>query len=81
MRASDAIKETRSYVVFNTHQLGLHVKESHWQPGYTPGYCATPLEAVEYAIEQAEQKMTEAQSKVAELYDMRATLIAGEPTA
>lgn len=81
MRASDAVKEVRSYVVHNTHRLGLHVKESHWQPGYTPGYRATPLEAVEFAIQEAEQKMTEAQSKVAELYDMRATLLAGEPTA
>lgn len=79
MRASDAIKETRSYVVFNTHQLGLHVKESHWQPGYTPGYCATPLEAVDYAIEQAEEKMTAAQARVAELYDMRVTLALAQP--
>lgn len=76
MRASDAIKETRSYVVFDTHHKGLHVKGSHWGVGYTPAHKATPIEAVNYAIERAEEEMTKAQAKVAELYDLRATLIA-----
>lgn len=76
MRASDAIKGGRSFVVFNTPDKGLHIKESHWKVGYTPAYCSTPVEAIDFAIEQAEQKMTEAQSKVAELWDLRATTIA-----
>ena len=68
--------KTRSYVVFNDHTKGLHVKESHWQPGYTPAHCSTPIEAVDYAIQDAEQKMTEAQAKVVELHDLRATMVA-----
>ena len=67
---------TNSYTVFNDQSKGLHVKESHWQPGYTKAHCSTPIEAVDYAIEQAEQKMTEAQAKVVELHDLRATLVA-----
>lgn len=76
MRASDALKAKRSFVVFNTPEKGLHVKESHWAVGYTPAYCSTPIEAVDFAIEQAEIKMTEAQAKVVELHDLKATLVA-----
>lgn len=76
MRASDAVKAVRSYVVFNTAEKGLHVKESHWKVGYTPAYCSTPIEAIDHAIEKAEQEMTASQAKVVELHDLRATVIA-----
>lgn len=75
-RASDQIKETRSYVISEDRAAGLKVKGSHWAVGYTPGHKATPLEALDYAIEDAEQKMTEAQAKVVELHDLRATMVA-----
>lgn len=79
-RASDQIKETRSYVISEDRAAGLKVKGSHWAVGYTPGHKATPLEALDYAIEDAEQKMTEAQARVVELHDLRATMVAEDQT-
>lgn len=81
MRASDQIKATRSYVVKEDPRLGLVIQPSHWVAGYSEGHKETQLEAVDFAIEVAEQKMTEAQARVVELNDMRVTLLAGEPTA
>lgn len=52
MRASDKIKEVRSYTVHWTASKGWHVKGSHWAVGYTPAYCATPELALEYALHQ-----------------------------
>ncbi len=75
MRPSDQLKESRSYVVFSDAN-GLRVKGSHWQAGYTPAHRPTPIEALDFAIADAEQKMTEAQAKVVELHDLRATLMA-----
>lgn len=75
MRASDQLKAVRSYVVENHRTKGLHVAESHWAVGYTPAHKATPLEALDYAIEEAEQKMMEAQARVVELHDLRATMV------
>lgn len=77
MRASDAIKAARSYVVTQTFKKGLFVMESHWAPGYTPAHCSTPIEAIDFAIREAEEKMTAAQAKVVELHDLRATMMAG----
>lgn len=70
MRAADQIKEHRSYVVHSSAD-GVEVKGSHWAVGYTPGYCATELEAIDFAIHQAEEEMLKAQAKVIELNDLR----------
>lgn len=77
-RPSDAIKEVRSYVVSNDRTKGLTVVGSHWVPGYSAAHKSTPIEAIDHAIESAEQKMTEATSLVVELHDLRATQIAQE---
>lgn len=75
MRASDQIKAVRSFVVKESHAKGLHVEESHWVPGYSEGHKETPLEAIDFAIEKAEEEMTAAQAKVVELHDLRATMV------
>lgn len=77
-RPSDAIKETRSYVVSDSRDKGLAVVGSHWVPGYSAAHKSTPIEAIDHAIEEAEQKMTEATARVVELHDLRATQIAKE---
>ena len=77
-RPTDALKETRSYVVQrDPNTKAYFVKASHWQPGYTPAYCETKLEALDYMIEEAEKTMLEAQAVVIELHDLRATIAAG----
>lgn len=71
MRASDAIKEHRSYVVQRKNGQ-LYVKGSHWQPGYSAGHCATPREAVEQALADAEKDMAKIQARVVELHALAA---------
>lgn len=40
----------RSYVVHRAYGGQYIVKSSHWRVGYTPMYCATPLEAIRAAM-------------------------------
>lgn len=77
MRPSDQIKATRSYVLHREQNGELKIKPSHWAPGYTPGHQPTPDEAIDFAIEQAELEMNQAQAKVVELHDLKASLLAG----
>lgn len=51
-RPVDVHKQARSYIVFKESDGKLIVKPSHWAVGYTQAYCATPVEAVEYALEK-----------------------------
>lgn len=75
MRAADQIKEHRSYVVHHSAN-GVEVKGSHWAVGYSPEYRATELEAIDFAIQAAEERMLGAQAAVIELQDYRATFLA-----
>jgi len=63
--------EVRSYIVFQDKVKGLEVKPSHWVVGYTPAHKATPEEAVDYAIAEAEREMTVAQAKVVALHMLK----------
>ena len=74
MRPSDQIKAIRSYVLFRKQDGMLTVKPSHWAPGYTPGHKATPEEAIDFAINEAEAEMHIAQNKVVKLHELRSAL-------
>lgn len=69
--------EVRSYVLHRRSGGGLEVKGSHWAVGYTPAYKATKEEAIDFAIEKAEQEMLAAQAHVVELQDLKAYIMAG----
>ena len=62
-------KEIRSYTVFrDSTRDKLTIKGSHWQPGYTPAYCATPLEAIEYEESKALGEISDQEDRL-ELLD------------
>lgn len=69
--------EIRSYVLHRHYGGQLEVKGSHWAVGYTPAHKATKQEAIDFAIEKAEQEMLAAQAHVVELQDLKAYIMAG----
>lgn len=76
-RPSDTIKAARSYIVHEDAATGVFIKSSHWVPGYTPAHKETPDEAIQFAINDAEEKVMAAQAHLIELLDFKASFEAG----
>lgn len=60
----------RSYVVHRVYGGQYIVKTSHWRVGYTPMYCATPLEAIRAAMAVNDKAMMDLQMRANQLHDL-----------
>lgn len=60
----------RSYVVHRAYGGQYIVKSSHWRVGYTPMYCATPLEAIQAAMAANSQAIVDLQVRASLLHDL-----------
>lgn len=50
-RPTDAHKELKSFIVHQNSDGTFFVKESHFQPGYTPAHCDTEDKAILYQVQ------------------------------
>lgn len=73
-RPSDAIKQHNSFVVQSKAGGDLFVKPSHFAVGYTPAYCETELEAIQYALKKRESEMDKLHDEYSELIKMKLNL-------
>lgn len=74
-RPTDAIKETRSYTIFRTSDGTLKVKASHFAPGYTVAHQPTKVDAVRFALMQAEGKLIETDREIDQLNELLDSVI------
>lgn len=70
-RPSDAIKQHASFVVHEKAGEGLFVKSSHFEVGYTPAYCATVEEAIDFAMQKRAAEIRQFNDEIAALAEAR----------